>query len=39
MVRLEKTDRWKRLPEFENSAPTLAEDEEHAIIQITPLDT
>ena len=38
-VRLEKTGRWVRLPEFENTAPFLAEDEEQRVIQITPHDS
>jgi anaerobic selenocysteine-containing dehydrogenase len=38
-VRLEKTGRWMRLPELENTAPELAVDEEHQIIQITPPDS
>ncbi len=38
-VRIEKAGRWKRLPKFKNTAPDLAVDEEHHIIQITPNDT
>ena len=38
-VRIEKTGRWERLPKMENTAPELAVDEEHQIIQLTPHDT
>ena len=38
-VRIQKTGEWVRLPRFENSAPDLAVDEDHQIIQITPLDS
>ena len=38
-VRISKTGRSERLPKFENSAPDLAVDEEHQIVQITPHDT
>jgi anaerobic selenocysteine-containing dehydrogenase len=38
-VTIEKTGRWARLPRFENTAPDLAEDKDHRIIQITPLDS
>ena len=37
-VRLEKTGRWTRLPKFENTVPDLPVDEEHQIIQLTPVD-
>ena len=35
-VTIQKTERWTRLPKFENSAPDLATDEEQKIIQLTP---
>ncbi len=38
-VRIEKTGNWERLPKFENTKEQLAEDEERAIIEITPNDT
>ena len=38
-VRIEKTGRWVRLPKMENTAPELAVDEEHQIIQLTPRDS
>ena len=37
--RIEKTGNWERLPKFENTKEQLAEDEERAIIEITPNDT
>ncbi len=35
-VNIELTDKWIRLPKFENSAPDLAEDENRKIIPLTP---
>lgn len=35
-VNIERTDKWVRLPKFENTAPDLAEDEHNKIIPLTP---
>ena len=37
-VRLEKTNRWIRLPKFENTVPDLPVDENNQIIQLTQVD-
>ena len=38
-VRISKTGDWIRLPRFENTAPDLAVDENHHIIELTPTDS
>lgn len=38
-VSVDKTGEWVRVPKFENTAPDLAVDEDHHIIQITGTDT
>ena len=38
-VSIEKTDRWMRLPKFENSAADLAVDEDQKVIELTPVDS
>ena len=38
-VRISKTGNWTRLPRFENTAPDLAVDENHHIIELTPTDS
>jgi len=38
-VRLEKLDRWVRLPKFENSGADLPEDDEQLVLQVTRDDT
>jgi anaerobic selenocysteine-containing dehydrogenase len=38
-VKIEKTDRWVRLPKFENAVPDLPTDEHREVIKITLRDT
>lgn len=38
-VKIEKTDRWIRLPKFENAVPNLPTDEHREIIQIATRDS
>ncbi len=38
-VRIEKLQRWVRLPKFENVVPEFPRDEEQLVIKLTPRDT